>query len=199
MFILEGILLGFASILLIGPVVFILINASIYQGKKAGIAVALGILIGDIIYTIACYNGLNYIIENPIFTKYVSYIGFAILFGIGFLYTFKKHTIVTVDSFKPKEQVFLNFMKGFSINFFNPFVLSVWLFVANYAKTKHTNVSIVFLISVLTGIFLIDLAKVFLSKYLKSFIGTKKLLIFYKVSGIIMLLFAIRILLFILE
>ncbi len=199
MHIIEGLLLGFASVMLIGPVVFILINASIYNGKKAGISVALGIILGDIIYTIACFKGLDYITNSEIFNTYVSYIGFVILFGLGLIYTFKKHRKVNDKYFKPKNELFLNFMKGFSINFFNPFVLSVWLFVANYAKTNYSGVSVSFLAAALLGIFIIDLTKVFLSKYLKDFISSNKLMFFYKISGIIMILFSFRILYFLIN
>lgn len=199
MYLIEGLFLGFASILLIGPVVFILINASIYNGKKAGISVALGIILGDIIYTIACFKGLDYITNSETFNTYVSYIGFVILFSLGLIYTFKKHRKVNEKDFNPKNELLLNFIKGFSINFFNPFVLSVWLFVANYAKTNFSDESVSFLAAALLGIFLIDLAKVFLSKYLKDFISSNKLMIFYKISGIIMILFSLRILYFLIS
>ena len=67
MYIIQGLLLGFASVLLIGPVVFVLINASAKSSIKSGISVAIGIIVGDIIYTIACFKGLSYIIDNMYF------------------------------------------------------------------------------------------------------------------------------------
>lgn len=197
MYLLEGLLLGFASILLVGPVVFVLINASVQNGLKSGISVALGIILGDIIYTIAIFNSLKLIIDNQVFIDILSYAGFVILFVLGLMYTFKKQELFNENDYKIKKNYFNNFLKGFSVNFINPFVLSVWLLVVNYAKTSHSENSISFMIAVLLGIFLIDLFKVLLSKKLIDFISSEKLQFFYKISGIIMILFSFRILYFI--
>lgn len=192
--IIEGLFLGFASILLIGPVVFVLINTSSQKNVKAGLLVALGIIVGDVIYTIICYKSLAFFIENEILNKYIGYIGFVILFVLGLSYLFKKQKIFQ-DSIS-KQDYLKSFISGFSINFFNPFVLAVWLSVVNYAKSSHSDNQVSFLIAVLFGIFIIDIVKVFLSKKLLQFIQSKKLEMFYKFSGFIMLLFSLRILWF---
>lgn len=197
MYLLEGLFLGFASLLLVGPVVFVLINASVQNGIKSGISVALGIIFGDIIYTIACYKSLAFIIDNETFISVLSYAGFIILFGLGLVYTFKKHALFKQKDYAVKKDYFNNFLKGFSVNFINPFVLSVWLLVVKYAKTNHAEHSIQFMIAVLLGIFIIDIVKVILSKKLIHFISSEKLQLFYKISGIIMILFSFRILYFI--
>lgn len=199
MYLLEGLFLGFASLLLVGPVVFVLINASVQNGIKSGIAVALGIIFGDIIYTIACYQSLAFIIKNEAFLTISSYVGFIILFSLGVLYAFKKQVVFEQKDYQLPKNYLSNFLKGFSVNFINPFVLSVWLLVVKYAKTSHAEHSVTFLIAVLSGIFIIDLVKVFLSKKLVGFISSEKLQLFYKISGIIMILFSFRILYFILN
>jgi threonine/homoserine/homoserine lactone efflux protein len=197
MYLLEGLLLGFGSILLVGPVVFVLINATVQNGIKSGVSVALGIILGDIIYTIACYKGLEFIINNETFIIVLSYAGFIILFGLGLVYTVKKHELFDKKDYAIKKNYFSNFLKGFSVNFINPFVLSVWLLVVNYAKTEQGGHSFSFMVAVLCGIFLIDLFKVFVSKKLIGFISSEKFQLFYKISGLIMILFSFRILYFI--
>tara|TARA_B110000908_G_C10059650_1_gene360005 strand:- start:106 stop:708 length:603 start_codon:yes stop_codon:yes gene_type:complete len=197
MYLLEGLLLGFASLLLVGPVVFILINTAVQNGMKSGISVALGIILGDIIYTIACFKSLEFIVGNESFIHGLSYIGFIILFCLGLAYVFKNHELFDKNDYNIKRNYFYNLLKGFSVNFINPFVLGVWVLVVNYAKTAHSENSISFMIAVLLGIFLVDLFKVLVSKKLIDFISSKRLQWFYKISGIIMILFSFRILYFI--
>ena len=197
MHIIEGLFLGFASILLIGPVVFVLINASTLKGLKFGLAVAFGIIIGDIIYTIICYNSLSFFLENKSFNEYIGYIGFILLFVLGVNYIFKKQAATFQVS--KKGDFIKSFVNGFSINFFNPFVLAVWLSVVNYAKTNHQENQISFLVAALCGIFIIDIVKVILSKKLFKFVQSKKLELFYKFSGFIMLGFSFRILWFLVK
>ncbi len=196
MHLIEGLFWGFASILFIGPVVFELINASVIKSKY-GIAVALGIILGDIIYVFAVYNSLKFIIGNEMFNDIVSYAGFAILLAIGIIYFFKKAPQLDNDKLLSKGDYPKYFLRGFSINFFNPFVLTVWIMVVKYAKTTHTNQSISFLIAALLGIFLIDLFKIYLSKKLMRLLKSDKILIFYKVSGLVMIGFSLRILYYI--
>ena len=49
MAILTGILLGLGTMLFVGPVFFYLLKSTLESGFKAGIAVALGIILGDVI------------------------------------------------------------------------------------------------------------------------------------------------------
>ena len=44
----EGYLLGLLLIVLIGPVLFVLLNITLTQGRRHGIAVALGICMSDL-------------------------------------------------------------------------------------------------------------------------------------------------------
>lgn len=199
MYLIEGLFLGLASIIFIGPVVFELINASLVKAKY-GISVALGIILGDIIYVFAVYNSLRFFVENQSFNIILAYAGFGLLSVMGLLYFLKKPPKHKHKSHHQTAQINAStisyFLRGFSINFFNPFVLSVWLMVVNYAESKHASNVVSFLIAALLGIFIIDLFKVYLSKYLSIFINSKKILIFYKISGIVMIGFALRILYF---
>lgn len=196
MHLIEGLFWGFASILFIGPVVFELINASVIKAKY-GIAVALGIILGDIIYVVAVYKSLAFFIENDFFNHVVAYAGFIILLAMGIIYFLKKAPKIDELTTEKRADYFKYFLRGFSINFFNPFVLSVWVMVENYAKNNHNDTMISFLAMALLGIFLIDLFKVYLSKKLLRFLQSDKILLFYKVSGLVMIGFALRILYYI--
>ena len=63
MSILEGYVIGLGMVIFIGPVFFLLLNSSLQSGVKAGVAVALGIIVSDIICVALCYYGLSSIIN----------------------------------------------------------------------------------------------------------------------------------------
>ena len=194
MHIIEGFLIGLATLLIVGPVVFILINATLINGTKSGISVAIGILVGDFIFALLCINGLNSYLNNAFFNTYLSLIGFVILFGFGLTYILKKENLLFQKTDIGSKTHFQNFLKGFSINFFNPFALSFWILLSKYGSNKYDSNVALFLFAIVVGVLSIDLIKVFLSKKLSPFLNSKKLIVFYKISGIIMILFSFRIL-----
>jgi len=55
--IISGILLGLSTLLFLGPVLFYLLKSSMESGFKAGVAVASGIILGDIICVILVLSG----------------------------------------------------------------------------------------------------------------------------------------------
>ncbi len=194
MYFLEGLLIGLATLFIIGPVVFILINATIQNGYKSGIGVSLGIFLSDAIYaSIISFFGINALLDNIFLNKYLGIIGFVILFGFGLSYTFKNKKI-EVKNTSSKLTHFQNFLKGFSVNFFNPFVLGFWVLIAKYGFGKFHENGSYFLLALVLGILIIDLVKVFLSKKIIPLLNSNKIFLIYKISGILMILFSFRIL-----
>ncbi|PHR70857.1 MAG: lysine transporter LysE [Lutibacter sp.] len=192
--ILEGFLIGLTTLFIIGPVVFILINATIRNGFKSGFGVSLGIFLGDIIYTsIISFFGVNILLENHFLNEYLGIIGFLILFGFGVSYILKTKNIELKNKVSNLTH-FQNFIKGFSVNFFNPFVLGFWVLIAKYGFEKYQENGSYFLFSLVFGILTIDIVKVILAKKLTPLLNSKKIFLIYKVSGILMILFSFRIL-----
>lgn len=194
MHILEGFFIGLATIIFIGPVLFILINASINNGTVSGFSVALGIIIGDIIFAFISFNGVSLFLDNNYYNNVLSIIGILILFFMGFVYLFKKEITFNSNVISSNKTHFQNFLKGFAINFFNPFVFAYWILFSKYAENKFGGNAAFFIAAMIFGVFLIDLFKVFLSKNLIPFLNSKRLLFFYKIAGLIMIFFALRIL-----
>jgi threonine/homoserine/homoserine lactone efflux protein len=194
MYIIEGFLIGLLTLFVIGPVAFILVNATVKSGLKSGFNVSLGIFLGDAIYaSLIAFFGLSVIQGNHFLNNYLSIIGFVILFGFGLSYLFKTKNI----SLKNKPTNFThiqNFTKGFSVNFFNPFVLGFWVLIAKYGFEKYQDKGTYFLLSLVFGILVIDIVKVFLAKKLTPLLNSKKIFLIYKISGILMILFSFRIL-----
>ncbi|WP_025739541.1 LysE family translocator [Aquimarina pacifica] len=191
----EGYGIGLGMIIFIGPVFFLLLKSSLQYGYKAGVAIALGIIFSDIICVVLCYYGLFSFVNSTENQFFMGLIGSLIIFILGISYLLKKTSKNHPFSIRSKG-VLPFFLKGFSINFFNPFVFAVWIGVYNYGQNNfNTNSSLLtFIIAVLAGIFTTDLLKVFLSKKVKKFANTKRLEVFFKVTGIVLIIFSVRIL-----
>lgn len=191
----EGFLIGLGMIIFVGPVFFLLLNSSLQYGMKAGISVALGIIVSDIVCVILCYYGVSRFMTASNNQFWIGVIGSCILFGLGINYLFKQPHITNKLLINSKKWSTF-FIKGFSVNFFNPFVFIVWVGVFKYGSQKYpeTLELYMFLSAVLVGILATDLLKVFLSGKLKKFISTHRLKVFFRITGAVLLIFSFRLL-----
>ncbi|SHJ08309.1 LysE family translocator [Aquimarina spongiae] len=195
MSILEGYVIGLGMVIFIGPVFFLLLNSSLQSGVKAGVAVALGIIVSDIICVALCYYGLSSVITIEKNQFWIGVVGSIIILILGISYLLKKAEI-TSEMTASSMNLRAFFLKGFSVNFFNPFVFVVWISAFNYGKHKYPErySLLLFMTFILLGILTTDLLKVFLSKKVKRFISLKRLTIFFRLTGVILILFSIRLL-----
>ncbi|WP_010521784.1 LysE family translocator [Aquimarina agarivorans] len=196
----EGLLIGLSMVIFIGPVFLLLLNSSLQYGLKAGIAVALGIIISDILCVLMCVLGFSTVvltIDNQFWLGLLSAI---ILLVLGFFYLLKDTSLLSNNAIKSKSITAL-FIKGFSVNFFNPFVFLVWIGVYNYGKTSYASSFLltVFLSATLFGILITDILKVILSQKLEKFISIRRLYYISKITGLILILFSVRVLWFVMH
>lgn len=192
--ILEGYAIGLAMSIFIGPVLFTLIQSTIRYGVKAGFAVAFGIFISDVVIVALCLFGTLEFFENAQYQSWLALAGSAILFFIGFKYILKP-TVNTISDFKPSVfSLYAFFVKGFLVNFINPFVFMVWISTITFAKIKFGsgNSILYFLIAVLLGILTTDSFKVILSGRIQRFLTPAVLRKISFIIGVILICFGIR-------
>ncbi|MEM1124318.1 MAG: LysE family transporter, partial [Bacteroidota bacterium] len=82
----KGIVVGLALAILVGPILFSLIQRSIEQGMKAGFWVALGIWVSDILFIVGIILGVAHIKElvtSPYFEPILGLLGGFVLISIG--------------------------------------------------------------------------------------------------------------------
>lgn len=190
----TGILLGLSTLIFIGPVFFYLLKSSVEGGMKAGFAVALGIIIGDVIYVVLALKGLGIFLQDEENSKLMALAGGLLLVGMGIKYLFfskKKSQITETLNSVSLVKYGLN---GFLINFVNPFVIGVWVLFLAIGQSKFDDEKSVVMVMVaaLTVIFLTDLLKALFADKLKKFVDSQRLKVVYKVFGTLMLLFGIR-------
>jgi threonine/homoserine/homoserine lactone efflux protein len=198
---LEGISMGLLLSAIIGPVFFTLIQNSIQSGFSNTAVLAFGILTSDLIYVLITYFGVSIFAQNPYFEVILGYLGAAVLIGFG-IATFFKKGISRPNSagfqiFKQRKRT--AFVKGFSINGINPFVLLFWISIAGVVNLKDSFSSsdvFLFYFGILFMVFGIDLLKAFVAKQLKPFIKPKFMTNLNRVVAIILVFFGARLIAF---
>jgi threonine/homoserine/homoserine lactone efflux protein len=193
---LEGYLLGLGMILFIGPVFFLLLSISLQMGTNAGVLAAIGIIISDIACVSICYYWIDLFLYKDSAKFWLLLVGGSLLILLGLKYLLKSSNPSEENTRLPPLHYFTCFLKGFLVNFVNPFVFFVWIGVVAYAKeiAASGNNSYIYLGGVLAAILSTDLLKVFTAAKIKSFLKQNSLKYFYRVSGLILIGFGIRML-----
>ena len=195
--IVSGILLGLSTLLFIGPVFFYLLKSTVESGLKAGVAVAIGIIMGDLIFVILAFKGLGGLLQSRENSKWMALAGGLLLVGMGINYLFLQATKTDLRK-KVKLKSLWNYgANGFLINFLNPFVIGIWvLFLTINESTFNNQASVLIaMITTLVVIFLTDLLKALFAHKLKKTMTLSRMNILYKVFGMVMILFGIRLIL----
>ena len=195
---LKGYLFGLSLVIFVGPVFFTLLKSALNYGTRAGLATASGIILSDIAAVAICYTSSIAFFQSSHTQFWIALAGALILMGLGIRYIFKPKLdtgeALTFSSF----QYFTFFTKGFLVNFVNPFVFLVWLGIITFAKAEYLDAYQLgaFLAAVLSGILTTDVLKVLFAQKLKPFIQPHLLVKIYKIIGVILLVFASRLLWF---
>lgn len=191
---------------MIGPAFFVLLETSIRKGVRSAIAFDIGVLFSDFIYILIAYVFYSQVAsltgdgKNNEHAKMVGGILFIIY---GFVTFFKKLKAPQVDDegniIQNQKDYFLLFLKGFLLNFANPFVIFYWFSVMTLAsKQSQSNISggdstpIMYFIAVmLITFFSFDLLKIIGAKKLRPLVTDNLLKAFNQLTGIVFLGFGI--------
>jgi threonine/homoserine/homoserine lactone efflux protein len=196
---LEGLGMGIILSMMIGPVFFALIQASIENGFRHAVFMALGIFFSDAIYVLIAYFGVTVIVGNPVFKTALGYLGGLILIGLGLVSwrskRFEPNQFQKSVPLKKRR----GFLKGFGLNGINPFVLLFWVSVAGIVNLK-TNYGpwdklIYYLTILLTG-FSLDLVKSYMARQLSRHITPAFIKKMNRIVAILLVLFGIRLIFF---
>lgn len=194
----EGFGIGLGMVIFLGPVFFTLLKTALNQGIAAGMLVATGIIVSDVVCLTLCSFGAIPFFENPQNQYYISLFGASILVILGVKYLFRP----TINDRSGEGLNFKHyttyFTKGFLVNFVNPFVFLVWISLIGFGQSRYgTGINLwIFLSAIMLGIFLTDSLKVLLAHRIKDFLNQKLLLAVHRVIGVVLLVFGVRLLWF---
>lgn len=194
---LEGLSVGLLLSALVGPVFFTLIQSSLAHGFRYAAVLAAGILFSDALYVLISYFGIKLLSDVKFFELLLGYVGGVILIGFGISSLVKKQVSrPNTGGFDlPRMKKRSAFVKGFSINGVNPFVLLFWISIASLVQTKETfdrTDILLYYFGILGTVFSIDLLKAFIAKQLAHLVTPKMMGLLNKAVGLIMIGFGIR-------
>lgn len=189
--------IGFGIVLSIigGAVFFVLLKTSIEKGFHAGISFAAGVLLSDIFFVALVIYGSSYLALENQYRLPIGITGSTILLSIGIYYLFKKPVINHEDKSSKRHNTGY-FLKGFFMCIFNPAVLLYWISVAGGAIsiTGEFNPKgiIPLFASILITQFSLDVTKAYYANKLRYRIKAHMISKLNKVAGVLVILFAIR-------
>ncbi|HKP32544.1 MAG TPA: LysE family transporter [Chitinophagaceae bacterium] len=194
---LKGLLLGFFLALSVGPVIFTIIKQSLNNGREGGFSFIAGVWASDILLVILS-NAFSEIVSTMLeYKKTIGYVGSIFLLGMGIYFVFFKKVTFRKDaegkSLRFRKRDFAKiFTSGFIINTLNPSVMLFWLVNATAFSISHSwnHRMLIFTVCLLVNM-IADVAKVLLAGKLRNKLTLHNLSIINKVSGSILIGFAL--------
>ncbi|MCU0370218.1 MAG: LysE family translocator [Bacteroidales bacterium] len=194
----EGIILGLTLSVFFGfgPALVAMVQTSILRGFWAAVFLAFGVFLSDAVLVALGFFGAVQIFES---NKIVlGIIGGTILIIFGIV-TYRRRATIDVNSqsqeIKQQNPYFITYLlKGFFINFTNPFIWIFWMgvvvgFTANYQADVLPLVS--FFTATLGTVFLIDVLKIFSAYKIKRYIQSHNIIWINRIAGVGLVIFGI--------
>lgn len=195
-FLFQGILLGLLLTIMVGPILFALIQAGIERGFRAGAMIGLGIWISDLIYIMFAYFGISYLINIMEWSGFELTLGIAggfVLIITGILTILRKPPEIG-RSYGLSDSYLALWVKGFLINTVNPFTVFFWVTVMTtiVAKNNLDGKNAAFLFGGIMGTIIItDSLKILLAKAIRRWLKPKHILWTRRISGFALVVFGI--------
>lgn len=193
----EGLVVGFGLAFLIGPVFFALLDASLNYGFRVSVAIALGVVSSDVtIFTIS-YISLNRLLQIPHFQSIMAIVGGLVLVGTGWIMIKSRNEIKNTGSWHIKDVGKL-FVKGYSINTFNPFPWMFWFSTSTMVHSQFDSFGwqapVLFFSAAAGMVLFTDVVKAGSARFLLPYLNKGILSWFRIISGIALMGFGIRLL-----
>jgi len=193
--IVYGLLLGFALVFSVGPVVFTIIKLRINYGIKSAFYFIAGVWLSDIIMVfLANFFGefMGRLIEHK---KTIGVIGGIFLIGLGVFYLFfkrykKDEKLESGVKISSTTNVKL-LITGFLINTLNPSVIGLWLAASTKSIGQPIDEKIMIFSVCLTINILADILKINLAGKLKKSLTERNMHYINIISGLLFVAFGI--------
>ncbi|MEI7491116.1 MAG: LysE family translocator [Bacteroidota bacterium] len=184
-----GILFGFTITLSFGPGFIALFQTSLSRGLNAGIFVATGMMVSDLVLVSLSYFGLSELIPKEDY-RILGIVSGIILIIMGGVSIYKKPQLMLesdrIGGVNDKIMGFL--VKGFLLNILNPFSLIFWIGLVAFAgknwELGNYNIFL-FFAGVFTTAFTSDILKCYLSGQLRRILASNTIHWITKAMGIV--------------
>ncbi len=193
-----GVILAFT----IGPVFFVLLETGATRGFRSAIIFDLGVILADIVFIAVAFYSTNKLVDkikdDPNFIVFGGML--LVTYGlISFVKTSKSFRSIVREYHKveiKKNDLGKLFVKGFLLNFINIGVLMGWLgfIVIGSSITESEGGVKVFIITMLTTYFIVDLLKIAAAKRLRKRLTPRLIYKTKKIVALVILGFGVLLL-----
>lgn len=193
--IISGVGLGIVLSFVTGPVFFALLKTSIERGFHAGMWLAAGVVVSDLIYVGLAVYGSSFIQFENRYRLPIGIAGSAVLTAIGCYYLFKKVKINYDNTTSTKRNTGY-FLKGFLMCILNPSLLLYWVSVTSGIISVTGEIKaqqiIPFFGSILVTQFSMDTLKAYYANKLRYRIKENTIVLLNRVAGTLIIIFALK-------
>lgn len=196
--IIKGFGLGLILAVSVGPVIFTILKQSINNGHQGGFSFVAGVWISDIIWVVISNLFSSLVMELLNYKVTIGMVGAGFVLCLGIFYVFFKRVSVNANNvividFGRKDFT-KAFMSGFIINTLNPSVIFFWLINTTAFASSHSIYERIVLFGVCLGVNIVaDVLKVMMAAKIRHKLTPHNINIINKVSGSILIIFAISI------
>lgn len=210
----QGILLGLSLSFLVGPLLFAIVEASLDRGFRAGLALACGVWVSDLLYMLIVYRWvdvLTRITELPHFRLWAGLAGSFVLMIFGGVTLMKKpvgaagaqsttadRLLDVIDGPEPPgvEHNWMQWgypgyaLRGFLLNAVNPFTVFFWLGLASaFVVSNQLTPSevLAFFGGMLGALMATDTLKAYAAKRVRMLLQARHLLRLQRAIGLALL------------
>lgn len=192
---LNGISWGLFLAILVGPVLFILVQAGIERGFRAGAMIASGMWVSDLCFIALTWFSLSYLLQASEWSGFeplLGVLGGLILIVLGISTLRSQPPISDSDAVIGDDYVAL-WLKGFVVNTVNPFCVFFWVMIGTtvVSDSYAGSGAMWFYAGIVSAIVVTDCLKVGLAKGLRKWLTADHVSYVRKGTAILLLLVGI--------
>jgi len=194
---LEGILLGLTLSLMVGPLLFAIIQAALERGVQAGVAVAMGLWTSDVLFIMLIYfsaSALAAFTALPNFRLWAGLLGSLLLIIFGIASLLSRRNIQSAARRRPPGKLAGYFLRGFLLNTINPFTVFFWLGIGSgiVAANREQSLGLLrFFLGMMLTLAIADLLKAWGAKYLCRWLTPQHVMQVQKGIGLLLIVFGL--------
>jgi threonine/homoserine/homoserine lactone efflux protein len=198
----QGMLFGSVMALSVGPVFFALIQASVLHGFRAGLTMAIGVVVCDTLFVALAVAGSQSFLAAPVTQYWTGSVGGILLLIFGLKQLSTKTVRIGGGEYDLAEPLRVPTRAGFLLrggylNALNPFVFIFWSGTASTVSAfpgYGTSQVVWFFVGTLLIVFATDTGKVALAKRLRNYVTPRAIMWMNRVAGAALFLFGIKLL-----
>ncbi len=194
----QGILTGLVLATFIGPIFFAVVDLGLKGNVKGAAYIALGTFVSDVLWVLFIYLVAKQIAKDSMLMQAMYVAGGLVLVVLG-LQNLLQAKVDEIHTAMHQKDRWSLFMKGFLINATNPNVFFFWFGAVMVAVHKYNNQAalvIMHFVSALAVVFSTDFLKGYAASLLRPYIKPDILTCLSRVSGIILIYFGVKLMLF---